>query len=349
VLGIAGAIAPGPRRVSTDPSLADPARRIAGLARRRPTGDIHRIATRGCGFYRYFPRHLPTTSTDTRAGHSAISVVEHSAPERKAWRFALPRFPETFPRRAGAIAAALAIELLILWMLLSLGVGSGAGRPETTSVTTFDASEASQPAAPDAQTRPEPEPAAEAAPTAPQDPAPATPQQPSPLTLPPTALPRVSPVFIPPAPPAPPQPEASPQPQTPPRATAVIRPGAQYGPANQPRAGGADSEVVGAAPDGSPLYAARWYREPTNQELAGYLSAARGPGWGLIACRTAPNWRVEDCVIVGESPAGSNIARSTQAAAWQFQVRPPRVGGEYQVGAWVRIRITYAMAPGAPG
>ncbi|OBX18613.1 hypothetical protein A9995_11700 [Erythrobacter sp. QSSC1-22B] len=250
------------------------------------------------------------------------------------------------PRRVAAIAAALAIELLILWVLLSLGVGGGAGTPSTTSVTTFDASEAIRPEAQEEETPPQAPQADSAAPTAPQDPSPATPQPASPLTLPPSALPRESQVFVPPALP---QPEATPEtpaPPSPPRATAVIRPGAEYGPANRPRAGAPDSEVVGAAPDGSPLYAARWYREPTNQELAGYLSAARGPGWGLIACKTAPNWRVEDCVIVGESPAGSAIARSAQAAAWQFQVRPPRVGGSYQVGAWVRIRITYAMLPG---
>jgi periplasmic protein TonB len=231
-------------------------------------------------------------------------------------------------------------------------VGSGAGTPESVSVATFDATATSEPEAQEQETTPQADPADPAAPAAaPQDPAPATPQPPSPLTIPPTALPRESPVFIPPAPVAPPrvepQPEATPAPPTPPRATAVIRPGAQYGPANRPRAGAPDSEVVGSAPDGSPLYAARWYREPSHQELAGYLSAARGPGWGLIACRTAPNWRVEDCEILGESPAGSQIARSAQAAAWQFLVRPPRVGGEYQVGAWVRIRITYALAPGA--
>jgi protein TonB len=246
------------------------------------------------------------------------------------------------------VAAALAIELLILWALLSLGVGSGAGAPETASIATFDASDISEPAPPEPETASE----AEVEPVTPQDPAPAqprpTPQQPSPLAIPPTALPRESPVFVPPAPPQPPvEPPAEPETPAPPRATAVVRPGAQYGPADRPRGGGADSEVVGAAPDGSPLYAARWYREPSHQELAGYLSGARGPGWGLIACRTAPNWRVEDCAILGESPAGSNIATAAKAAAWQFLVRPPRVGGEYQVGAWVRIRITYALAPGA--
>ena len=102
-----------------------------------------------------------------------------------------------------------------------------------------------------------------------------------------------------------------------------------------------DSQVVGRAPNGEPLYAARWYREPSDGELRGYLSTASGPGWALIACRTAPKWRVEDCVGLGESPRGSNLERAVLAAAWQFQVRPPRRGGETLVGSWVRIRIDY--------
>ncbi|HTM95217.1 MAG TPA: hypothetical protein VL100_05310, partial [Croceibacterium sp.] len=100
--------------------------------------------------------------------------------------------------------------------------------------------------------------------------------------------------------------------------------------------------VVGTAPNGQPLYAAQWYREPTDQELGGYLSTAQ-PGWGLIACKTAPEYRVEDCVLLDEYPDGSNIGRATLAASWQFKVRPPRKGNRYLVGEWVRIRITYQM------
>ncbi len=112
-----------------------------------------------------------------------------------------------------------------------------------------------------------------------------------------------------------------------------------YGP-TAPGAAAGDSEVVGTAPDGSPLYGARWYSEPTDQELAGYLSTAH-PGWALIACRTAPGWRVEDCERVSEFPAGSNMLRAVLAAAWQFRVRPPRRGNQTLMGGWVRIRITY--------
>ncbi|HTG39678.1 MAG TPA: hypothetical protein VL973_12810, partial [Sphingomonas sp.] len=104
-----------------------------------------------------------------------------------------------------------------------------------------------------------------------------------------------------------------------------------------------DTERVGTAPNGQPLYAASWYREPYPEELRGYLSTASGPGWGLIACRTAPDYRVEDCVAVGESPDRSNIARAVLAAAWQFRVRPPRIGGQPKIGEWVRIRIDYSI------
>ena len=85
-----------------------------------------------------------------------------------------------------------------------------------------------------------------------------------------------------------------------------------------------DSKRVGTAPGGQPMYAAAWYREPYDDELSGYLSTAQGPGWALIACRTAPDWRVEDCVGLSEYPTGSNMLRAVLAAAWQFRVRPPR-------------------------
>lgn len=109
-----------------------------------------------------------------------------------------------------------------------------------------------------------------------------------------------------------------------------------------------DSAVVGTAPDGSKLYAAEWQREPTDQELNFYLAKARGnrPGaWGLIACRTAPRFRVEDCRPIGESP-GSGLGRAVNDASWQFRVKPPRVDGEYQVGSWVSIRIDITPLPG---
>jgi protein TonB len=109
-----------------------------------------------------------------------------------------------------------------------------------------------------------------------------------------------------------------------------------------------DSERVGTAPNGEPLYAAEWYREPTNRELATYLPKymPEGGGWGLIACRTAARYHVEDCVELGQAPPGSHLAGAVRQAAWQFLVRPPRVGGKPLVGEWVRIRIDYTVSSG---
>lgn len=116
-----------------------------------------------------------------------------------------------------------------------------------------------------------------------------------------------------------------------------------YGPPDNRSAAMRDTERVGTAPNGEPLYAAEWYREPDERMLRDYLSTARGPGWGLIACRTAPDYRVEDCVALDEYPEGSQINRSVLAAAWEFRVRPPRRGGQPLVGSWVRIRIDYGL------
>jgi periplasmic protein TonB len=105
--------------------------------------------------------------------------------------------------------------------------------------------------------------------------------------------------------------------------------------------GGGDSEVVGKGPNGEALYAAQWAREPTDAELAGYLPRNAPEGYGLIACKTIPNDRVEDCIELDQDPPGSHLASAVRQAAWQFHVRPPRKGGHALIGSWVRIRIDY--------
>jgi periplasmic protein TonB len=104
-----------------------------------------------------------------------------------------------------------------------------------------------------------------------------------------------------------------------------------------------DSRLVGTAPNGEPLYAAEWYREPTDTELATYLpkTMPEGGGFGLVACRTIARYHVDDCVELGQGPPGSHLAGAVRQAAWQFLVRPPRVGGKVMVGEWVRIRVDY--------
>ncbi len=117
------------------------------------------------------------------------------------------------------------------------------------------------------------------------------------------------------------------------------------GPAAAAGAGGSgadDSPVVGRAPNGEALYAAEWARRPTDAELGGYLKPGAPDGYGLIACRTAPGNRVEDCVELEQSPRGSHLASAVRQAAWQFRVRPPIKNGQPMIGEWVRIRVDYS-------
>jgi protein TonB len=232
-------------------------------------------------------------------------------------------------RRAAGLGIALLLETLLLLLLLTLGDGANQGKKDGTVLTTFDAREAEE--APQPEEKP-PQPRQATQPVAQPQPQPDQPQPPvppKPAPAPPLIqLPRdngptfdISKLPSEPAKPAPARPQVGP-------------------PAPSSRG---DTPIVGTAPNGQPLYAAQWYREPTDQELGGYLSTAQGPGWGLIACKTAPEYRVEDCVLLGEYPDGSNIGRATLAASWQFKVRPPRKGNRYLVGEWVRIRITYQM------
>lgn len=232
------------------------------------------------------------------------------------------RLREHFLQRSVGLVVALLLEGVLLLLLITLGIAKDPDRPLEPALSTFDVTQASE------------EPQTEQA----QPEQAQTPQQPADTQIRPDTPEPIQPA---PAPLLPVAPVLAPAPATPPKPRAVIRSDQSYGPVNTGRPGPPDSEVVGTAPDGSPLYAAAWYREPYDNELRGYLSTASGPGWGLIACRTAPEWRVEDCEIVDEWPIGSGIARAAKAAAWQFQVRPPRLAGKYQVGAWVRIRIVY--------
>ena len=116
-------------------------------------------------------------------------------------------------------------------------------------------------------------------------------------------------------------------------------------PATETASGSApgDTERVGTAPNGEPMYAAEWVREPTHAELAAYLppSMPDGGGAGLVACKMIDHFHVENCAEIGDRPRGSHLARAVRLAAWQFLVRPPRVGGKVLEGGWVRIEITY--------
>lgn len=239
--------------------------------------------------------------------------------------------------RAASLIFALALEALLIALLFMIGWTWREETDMVETVTTFEAKDFSaDEAEPDAPAQADTEPPASPVEPSltepvPQDvPVPETPLPvPNPLTNEPLPVPPVAPV---------------PAPSTaPPKAAAPAGPPARtYGPPDTgSRSSRGDSQRVGTASNGEPLYAARWYREPTRQELAGYLSTADNPSTALIACRTVPDFYVDDCELIGESPQGSQIGRAVLAAAWQFRVRPARVGGRSQVGSWVRIRIDY--------
>lgn len=242
-----------------------------------------------------------------------------------------PHLPPDVKRRAGGLLLALLVQVLLAAMLLTLTPDfSGSHKPEPLFIG------ANIPAA---------RPAAEEPPT-PQPPqkAPPQPSRPAP-PAPPTPRPETPEAPQPPAPP--PVLDLSHQQMStldiaaaPKRAPA----GPLMGPPAPASTPSDDTPLVGGSgPNGEPLYAAAWYREPYDDELKGYLSTAHGPGWGRIACRTATGYRVEECVVIGEYPEGSGIARAVLAAAWQFRVRPPRKGGRDMVGEWVRIHIDYGI------
>ncbi|MEM6493122.1 MAG: hypothetical protein AAF650_01965 [Pseudomonadota bacterium] len=240
-------------------------------------------------------------------------------------------------RRIAGVVATILAEVLIVALLLTLGWNLAQGEPEAPVLTTLEARNTPAASPSERQETPPDESQPEAEPE-PQPPEPEPldapePPLPRPLDPPPLVLP--NPLPTPRPPPSPPQP--TPQaPSKPPRV---------YGP---PDTGAPsysnDSQLVGTAPNGEPMYAARWYREPTRQELAGYLSTATGPGSALIVCKTVPGFYVEDCELLGEAPRGSQMGRAVLAAAWQFRVRPAVVGGQSQFGSWVRIRIDYTIA-----
>jgi protein TonB len=234
-----------------------------------------------------------------------------------------------FARRLCGAAGALAIEGLLLLALLSLGAVEPLRKIVPLAIDSFDVrNETQEPPRPEkAERKPAEKRATTQMPQTVAQPAPqpseAAPRQPATVVLQP--MPSFDLAKIPRAP------------------AAAPRAGPMIGPADTPRFG--DSERVGTAPNGAPMYAARWYREPTDQELRGYLSTAQGPAWGLITCKTVPDFRVEDCVGLDEYPEGSRMLPAILAAAWQFRVRPPQIGGVSQVGDWVRIRIDYDYKP----
>lgn len=239
-------------------------------------------------------------------------------------------------RRAASSLLSLAIVGLIVLALLRLGVGR-APEPEIESEPNSFALSPE----PEAGPRPSPEAAERRADAAsPPERAAADPVEPEPPVAPP-----------PPVPAPPPFPDILILDREQFAASDIGRRrstgrGEEDG---EPGGAGANSVAAygpGEGPGGQRLFNAEWHREPSRAELAGYLPPSGAPpgSWAVIACRTIERYEVENCRALGESPAGSGLARAMRQAAWQFRVRPPRVGGRSLVGEWVRIRITFDRA-----
>ncbi len=98
----------------------------------------------------------------------------------------------------------------------------------------------------------------------------------------------------------------------------------------------------GTGPDGGPVYEmVDWYRPLTDAEMDGYLPHQPAGSWGIIACKTALDYRIENCRTVSESPVGSGIARAMRQAAWQFRVIPPKENGRPLIGVWMQVKLYY--------
>lgn len=237
-------------------------------------------------------------------------------------RLDLTEIREGWQRRGAAVVLTVLIEGLLLWMFLSLSVSPEIKREESTRLTSFALEQAAKT---EKASKSSAKPAAE-------KPAPVRETKPPPK---PVVLPSPNTGFI----------EMSREDM----AAGDISKLPTQPSAAQANAGSAgdSAKASGQAPNGQPLYRAEWYREPRPGELALYLPDGRPAGsWAVIACRTIENYHVDNCQSLGESPLGSGLARALRQAAWQFRVRPPRVGNKPLVGAWVSIRFDFTKDGG---
>lgn len=240
-----------------------------------------------------------------------------------AYRLTLPYERPPLRRRASGLALALAANAALLLMLLTLGRFAQEAKkasealivdlmPESHSSAGHQESEPVQKPVPRSETRP--------------------------VKSPPVVIPAKPTITVPPASPKP--------------APFIEMSSADMAASdlsNLPKNGSGsdgDSEVVGKGPHGEVLYAAEWARHPTHAELAGYLPRNAPEGSGVIACKTIPGDRVDDCIEVANDPPGSHLASAVRQAAWQFRVRPPRVNGRPLIGSWVEIEIFYEHVGG---
>ena len=238
-----------------------------------------------------------------------------------AYRLPSPYDRQPLKRRASGFALALAINLALLLVLMTLGVIPPPASQKTLRGIVVDL-------IPESRSASSTHKADVQRPRVEQD---------RPVPTPPPIILPVKPTISPP-----PRPSTKPAPWIEMSNDEMAASDISKLPAAGSGSGG-DSEVVGRGPNGEALYNAEWAREPTDAELGGYLPRNAPDGYGLVACKTMPNDRVDNCIELENYPAGSHLASAVRQAAWQFRVRPPRKGGRPLIGSWVRIRIDYSF------
>jgi protein TonB len=236
-------------------------------------------------------------------------------------------------RKAVSFGLALIAHLLIAWLLLRLAPSPFEAKPADRTLTTFDVTNADSPRPKGSKAEKASVAADSGAPRKAPEVAPPRPSQPPPVAPPPVpSVPQVAllggmDLFN--------------------AADVSKMHGADAGDGEGSGKGsGKDSASAygpGEGPGGKRLYEAEWYREPTHAEMATYMPRNFTGGSAMIACQTIPNYRVENCRELGETPVGSGLSRALRQAAWQFRVLPPRINGKQVIGAWVRIRFDYTV------
>jgi protein TonB len=240
--------------------------------------------------------------------------------------------PHSERRRAASFALTIVAHVFIIWLLFRLGPLSEPPKPSSSSLSTF--SVLPDPAA--SASRATKTQVAKSKPTL----GGAAPQRPAKVTPTPAA----------PTPPTPVFPEmlggkelfeAADVGKIP-----SVRPDKGEG-SGKGDAKGAGSDSVaaygpGEGPGGQRLYDAELVRAPSGSELAFYLkSVPPADSWGEIACQMTADLSLENCRVLGEKPVGSGFGRALRQAAWQFKIRPPRIGRRAIPGTWVRIHLDW--------
>ncbi|WP_292104145.1 TonB family protein [Brevundimonas sp.] len=100
-------------------------------------------------------------------------------------------------------------------------------------------------------------------------------------------------------------------------------------------------------PDGSVLTNPDWIRRPTRLDFARLypsFAAENGiDGEALVQCRVAVNGRVEDCIILSESPEGHGFGAASAALAQEFRMTPLTVDDRPYGEALIQMPINWRM------